>query len=347
MLPKYPNNHRNITPREEEARCTLKRKLLEDAMKHFNKGAINELRGCLTGLASLDVDADVIEQVDRFLPMLSRNQRLVATFDECRRPKRDELVIVFGSYPHQFNNLVSNNPIKRDVTDFWKFTFDDVEFACCWNDVDVIIIINIEERFDRYYSILRELVRLRAPLHKVRRVSAIVPNHRDLITAKTNHLNGTIGCLSSHIAANRMIKDSDAKNALILEDDFIFTTETGAIKKQIATFFARKYDYSICLLGSSKYGERVPLDDLVSASFQPVTNAEAYFVSRTGVVELLGCFDEALRLLKEERDPSKYAADRYWTILQDGARFLVFTDKLGFQAPSFSDIDRRYTAFFD
>jgi GR25 family glycosyltransferase involved in LPS biosynthesis len=347
MLSEYWKKLEGIAPRAEGSRLIARGKLLEDAMRHFNTGAKIELEACLAGLFSLDIDAEVIDEVDRFLPLLAKNKRLVATFDENREPKPDELIIVVGSYPHQFSNLISNNPVKRDVTDFWKFQFDEVQFSHCWDDVDVIIIINIDARFDRYYSVLRELVRLQAPLHKVQRVSAIVPSSNDLSDKGESHLKGQVGCLLSHIAAIRITNDVRARNALILEDDFIFTTETRVITTQIATFFSRKYDYSICLLGSSKYGERVRLDDLVSASFQSVTNTEAYFVSRNGAVELLRCFEEALRLLQQERDPSKYAVDRYWTILQDGARFLVFTDKLGFQAPSFSDIDRRYTAFFD
>jgi GR25 family glycosyltransferase involved in LPS biosynthesis len=316
-------------------------------MRYFNTEAVTELCACLAGLSSLDVDAEVIDQVDKFLPLLSKNRRLIATFDENRVPNPNELIFLFGSYPHQFSNLVSNNPVKRDVIDFWKFRFDEVECSYCWDDVDVIIIINIDERFDRYYSVLRELVRLRAPLHKVRRMPATVPSLTDLSTDEQKHLRGQVGCLLSHIAAIRMAQHIRADNALILEDDFIFNTETRVITQQISTFLSRKYDYSICLLGSSKYGERIPLDDLVSASFQAVTNSEAYFVSRNGAVELLDCFEEALRLLQENRDPRKYAIDRYWAILQDGKKFLVFTDKLGFQAPSFSNIDGRYTAFFD
>jgi len=66
----------------------------------------------------------------------------MAKSEPYRVPAPGELVVIFGNYPLGFRSLVVNNPIRRNVLDFWKFRFDVIESDPCWNPIDQIFIIN-------------------------------------------------------------------------------------------------------------------------------------------------------------------------------------------------------------
>ena len=89
-------------------------------------------------------------------------------FDPHRRPDPNEVVIIYGNYPHAFSNVIVNNPIDVHAADFWRFRHDRVESDTRWAGVDEIFIINVEERPDRLDSALRELTSARAPLRPYR-----------------------------------------------------------------------------------------------------------------------------------------------------------------------------------
>jgi hypothetical protein len=50
------------------------------------------------------------------------------------------------------------------------------------------------------------------------------------------------------------------------------------------------------------------------------------------------CFSKSLPALIERCDPRRFAVDRCWNQFQ-GERFLVFKSRVGFQSPSYSDIE--------
>jgi GR25 family glycosyltransferase involved in LPS biosynthesis len=269
-------------------------------------------------------------------------RKIIATSDWRRLPGEGEVIIIYGNYPHIFENIVINNPIKRHVSMFGEFDCDEVEYDARWDRVEQIYIINDDDRPDRYDSILRELVSARAPHHRITRIPAV----RDH-TAPTPLINGQIGCLSSHIEALRRAKTGGFDHVLVLEDDFCFTEEVDAHLDDLRSFLNRDEGYLVCLLATSKYGRIIPKDDLVCVSLQPCTNTAAYLVSREGLAQLLPVQEFALQNLKETHNCTKYAVDRYWSVLQTSGKFLVFHRKFGFQASSFSDIERQICRYFD
>jgi len=308
----------------------------------FEQGDKRALRDALSDKQYLNIDDDFLKSTDKFLSVLRKDKSLVASFDYNRTPKDHEIVVIFGNYPHDFRNVIINNPIRRNFVDFKNFEFDVVESAPCWTNVDAIFIINLDSRVDRYYSTMRELTRMSAPLQKVQRISAV---------RETGDFDpdcaGAVGCLKSHIKAIEMAIQLNVKHALILEDDFTFTDEIDYNKHKIASFFGRRYRYNICLLGTSKYGELIDVDDIVSASIQPCTNTEGYFVSRDGLDKLLTCFKDGLNNLIQTRDHRRFAADRCWASLQDRRTFFAFKERIGLQSPGFSDIENAITCYLD
>jgi hypothetical protein len=319
------------------------RDIIVDAANSFaDQGQIGTLRRCLSLLEHASIDENTLSWTDKFLPKMRENKKTVFTTHPERKPKPDELVILYGNYPYLFDNIIVNNPMKRNFLDFWKFQHEVFEYEPCWERVDQIYVLNLDARVDRWAAVLRELGRMGAPFQRITRVSAIQDQSTD-----DPALNGHLGCLRSHIS---MMEDALSKHfdqVLILEDDFCFTEDVEIHKADLGNFLERSYDYFVCLVATSKYGRIVARDDLVSTSLQPCTNTAGYLVSRPGMAQVRDVMKEGLHRLIETRESQIYAADRYWAKLQPTGKFLTFRRKLGFQAPSFSTIEQEISCLFD
>ena len=298
----------------------------------------------LRKLNGFPIDEMVLQSTDAFLrPWIADGRKVIATFDPDRRPARDEVIIVYGNYPHMYDNIVVNNPVKRHVSTFWKLAHDEVEYDVRWNFINQIYVINADNRIDRYDSILRELAVAKAPFDRISRVSALVSVER----THSKSVAGAIGCLRSHLAALHRARDQGFEHVIILEDDFCFTSDVEIHLQDLRSFFERDYAYWICLLATSKYGQIVAKDDLVSLTRQKCTNAAAYLISRAGILSLIPVYEAALRNLTMTGDTAHYAADRCWSVLQPSGKFFVFSRKFGFQAAGFSDIEGKITRYLD
>jgi hypothetical protein len=317
-------------------------RIVGEGAEHIARSMIQEAVEVLRKLEFATVDERTLELTDPFLPRIACGRKVVASFDPLRKPTADEVVITYGNYPHFFPNIVVNNPIKRHVSDFWTFRHDRVEYDVRWESVNQIFVINLEERVDRYDSVLRELASAKAPLNRLTRVPAFTRN-----SSGSGQEQGTIACLRSHIEALRKAQSAGYGHILVIEDDFCFTSDVEAHLTDLGTFFERDYQYWICLIASSKYGAIVPKDDLISMSYQPCTNAAGYLVSREGLERLLPVFENALDRLKATGDCASCAADRCWAVLQPSGKFLVFRRKFGFQSSSLSDIEGSISRYFD
>jgi hypothetical protein len=313
--------------------------LAEKAFKEKDRDTI------IRELSKLDgypLDEGLIRFTDRYATLIHSAKRKVGSVDSRRKPRADELIVVFGNYPYSFASLVVNNPIKRNLLEFWSFPVDDIEFEQCWTSVDQIFVLNREDRLDRWYSTLRELARMGAPLNRVTRFPAIIDR-----STTNRELNGHIGCMRSHLSILQTVRAKTLRNVMVLEDDFGFSDDIETNQASLELFFKRNYDYDLCLLATSKYGPVLPKDDLVMLSRQPCTSNSGYIVSQSGAAKLIDCFNAALGDLLTTGDAITYAADRCWSALQQGDRFLVFKRRLGFQLPNFSDITGKVAAPFD
>jgi len=337
--PARPKDLRTATTRDMLA---WRDRIVMEAAAHMERREIAQAEAWLRRLEQTTTDAWTLEMTDPYLVPIARGRKVVASFDPSRQPAADEVVIVYGNYPHMYGNVVVNNPIRRHVADFWNFRHDEVESDHRWAGVDQIFIINVEERLDRYDSILRELASARAPFDRVTRVPAVKP-----VPGDTTALGGPIACLRSHIATLRRAQAAQYEHVLVLEDDFCFTSDLEQHLTDLAAFFERGYSYWICLLATSKHGVIAPMDDLVSASFQPVTGTAGHLVSREGVERLLPVFESAIERLQATGDCTRYTADRCWAVLQPSGKFLVFRRKFGFQVANFSDIERTISRYLD
>jgi hypothetical protein len=277
------------------------------------------------------VDAAVIRCVDEVILHRRRHvehKRVVASLDPLRPVSDDEVVICYGEYPYMVENLAHTQQAFRHVRFFWDTAHDDVEYdERAWAAVDQIYVINLPHRLDRWLALLAELVRVRAPLHKVTRVDGV-----------DNAQNPSLGCADSHLAVARMAMASGFTHVLVLEDDFTFI-DHRSVSQALATFFTRGYDYDVCLLATSRFFRRVPKDDLIEVSHQECTTASGYLVSHQAWPEIVRLWEHGRSILADSGD-LQYACDRTWAPLQSRDRFYVFRKKLGFQRTSYSTISK-------
>jgi GR25 family glycosyltransferase involved in LPS biosynthesis len=320
----------------------LRDRLLAEAADCFAGERVEEGVAALRRLSLATVDERTLAGSDPFLRAIAGDRTIIATTDLARRPAENEVVVVYGNFPHSFDNVVVNNPVRRHVLDFGELPFDVVESDPRWSEVARIVVINADDRLDRFDAVMRELATARAPLDRVVRQPGVFERVMD-----DPLLDGAIGCLKGHLAALRLAAPRPGEHALVLEDDFCFTSDIDTHLTDLSSFVERGYDYAVCLLATSKYGRIEQRDDLVSESRQPCTNAAGYLVSGDHYNRLVAVQEEALARLVATRDPNRYAADRYWSVLQAEGRFLVFRRKMGFQAASFSDIERRVARYLD
>jgi hypothetical protein len=336
--------------------------LAEQAVGANDRSMLTKILWQLEGHA---INELLVKATDRYIDFLHPGMKKIASVVDGRLPTAGELIIKFGNYPIGFSNLPVNNPMRRNILEFADFKFDAVESAHCWDPISRIFIINRDDRPDRYYSCLRELARMGAPLDRITRFPACIGligigtviepivltrlaflgRLRKIKRSLSGYpwpsrtqLNGAIGCLRSHLAVVGLAQQQGLDNILILEDDFCFTDDIASHQNALSKFFERRYNYDVCLLSTAYDGLIVPKDDLVSITRQSCTNASGYIVSRDGIPKLVDCFSKALPALIARCDPLRFANDRCWNQCQ-GERFLVFKSRIGFQSPSYSDIE--------
>lgn len=332
----------NLRSASTEDMLTWRDSIIADALAYFGASETADGLDALRALELTTVDEKTLALTDPLLNQIAAGRRIVATFDPKRRPAADEVVLIYGNYPHAFANVVINNPIKRHVADFWKFKHDVVESDQRWNGIDQVFVINADQRLDRYDGVLRELATAHAPLDRVTRQAATIADR-----SQWHDAWGQIGCLQSHIEVLRKARDAKYAHTLVLEDDFCFTSDTETHLDDLQQFLRRPYVYWVCLVATSKYGPIVPLDDLVAHSHQVCTNTGGYLISRDGLGRVLSVFENALACLQANQPMNEYAVDRCWRVLQPSGKFLVFRRKFGFQNSSFSDIERSISRYLD
>lgn len=263
------------------------------------------------------------------LPMLGK---VIASFDPAREPVDGEVVIVYGNYPDWHKALPATRKMYRHVSLFGHVRHDVIESHPCWDTVDVIYILNLEERVDRYFETLISLAKVGAPLQKVYHYKA-----------QKDGLPPYAGATKNHTDVMEHFNTSGHSTCLIVEDDIVFTDDTPRVQAAISTFFQRAYEYSICFLAISRIGVREPLDDLLSLSKQECTTSSAYFLHKPTSSDVYRIAKEGLDLMIATGGTTG-CIDRYWC---SKLPMHFFKEKLAFQRPSYSNLMRSVIAHLD
>jgi GR25 family glycosyltransferase involved in LPS biosynthesis len=192
-----------------------------------------------------------------------------------------------------------------------------------------VYYINLDHRKDRRDHIERQLGMIGMP---ATRISAVYQPTR-----------GYIGCAKSHVLAVSAFLRSGATYGIILEDDFTFRNPEQA-KEQFRSLFKSDVNWDLVMLaGNIINAENGPVPFLRRVFNGQTTSG--YLVKRSFAQTLLANFKECVDLLERHqmlfrRKKSDYCIDMYWKRLQQGSRWFIFEPAMGYQAESYSDIER-------
>ncbi len=293
-----------------------------------------------------------------------KGYKIIGTCNVNYEPKIDEIVIYFGNYADDYMALPQSNKIYIHVIYLEKFIkiVDVYVYDECWNDMERIYIMTLENEFERLTETLLQLCLMNAPLNKLYIYKATKDvNMIDIyIGATNNHLHclyhmlitapapATTNTATTNTATpNPTPAPPIHKSCLFLEDDFIFTSVIEDNKKKLKSFCNRKYDYDICFLSASKYHKREDYDDLLILSKQICTTSSGYLINYKNIEKIYNIVKEGNELLKITGDSNSYCIDRYWCKLCNDNKVFIFKNKLGFQKPSQSKITGSYNCNLD
>jgi glycosyl transferase family 25 len=197
--------------------------------------------------------------------------------------------------------------------------------------IDGIIYINLDQRTDRKAFIEEELNRLGIPQEKILRLGAVF-----------DRLNGTKGCMLSHIKALELAQATGWERTLILEDDAFFIEGRETIESALSTFYeAVGSEWDVFFLGGTHLEREKTTKEtlfLIRKGFA----SHAYLIHRPYIDKLRACFLITYDIIKGHlfyAQSLQYSLDRVWVILQKEDRWYAFQDPFVVQRESPSDID--------
>ena len=197
------------------------------------------------------------------------------------------------------------------------------------HNIDKIYYINLNKRTDRREQIEKGLNEFGL---KYERFEAI-----------ETHGFGIHGCGLSHLAVFKLAKENNYENVLILEDDFTFLVSKVEFEQELTSFFDLKLPFDVLMLSynlnqgeDTEYGFINKVKDAQTAS--------GYLVNKHYYDTLIDLYEWAMPLLDQTKEHWIYANDQVWKRLQAKDSWYYFTNRIGKQAPGYSDNAQQ---FFD
>lgn len=202
------------------------------------------------------------------------------------------------------------------------------------NLFDGILYINLLQRKDRKKNILRELKKVSVDPNKVFRIEGLF-----------DELNGSRGCVYSHMRALEVAIHKGWKNVLILEDDCIFIQDLFGINSYIEEFlYAFKNDWDVFFLGTTvKYFKTTFHNNYFKVQFS--MRAHAYVVNGHYLSKLKQHYASTFSSLQQDLffiSSLHKALDRQWVDLQLKDRWYCGKKPIVEQIASFSDIEKEF-----
>lgn len=192
-----------------------------------------------------------------------------------------------------------------------------------------LFYINLAHRTDRKERLLGELEKVHYPQERIHRINAI------------RKQNGALGCGLSHIKALEKIQEMNLKEAIILEDDFVWKVPPDEVLTILHDALDQSY-WEICLLACNGYVSD-PHNHL--GKVDVCQTASGYIVRRDYVQPLLDNWRDTMTRPEnidthEAADIPENHIDQSWKTLQsqDSNVWVATQPLLGIQGESYSDI---------
>ena len=208
-----------------------------------------------------------------------------------------------------------------------------------WHEyIDVIYYINLDHREDRRIEFLGEMERMGVPSEKIIRIPAVYKPKQ-----------GDWGCSLSHVNTIDVFQMSGHKNCIVFEDDFMFVRNIIDINHVFYQMFEEhSIPYNICMVSYNIFPEYLIETEypfLMTASKASQTTS-GYIIHQDFSDSLLQNFTESASLIEKSYEFGKsmeiqhhFCIDQYWNKLLVDSKWYLFTDRIGIQRKSYSDIE--------
>jgi hypothetical protein len=210
---------------------------------------------------------------------------------------------------------------------FYNLTYNGI------NSFDKIFYINLAHRKDRKKQITNELKKMEMPSDKIIRIDAV-----------RNKYNGHIGCCKSHIKTIEKVKEMNLNNAVVLEDDFVFTLSKKEVDEKINHFFKKFPNFDMIQLTTAHKS----LEDINDKHIKKVKNAttsSGYIINKRFYNALLLDLNDAKEKMEKEmieynkknggvlkkKHQTSHALDQHWNNLQKKSNWYIFDPYIGKQ----------------
>lgn len=216
------------------------------------------------------------------------------------------------------------------------------------NLFDGVLYVNLAHRTDRLASITQELTE--NPIAK----KFISPDKIHRIDACYDKNNGAIGCGKSHCKALQMALDNGWNRVMILEDDFIWNTDTNYVIEQFQQF--SQFDsvglsWDVLLLSTNQTILDIIPDNcpsFINRVCKALTTGGYIINGQCNMHKILEAFNVAINNMESGKPRDQNAIDIHWQPLQRADKWYAFKPhNVGTQYPSYSDvlgIETNYTA---
>ena len=201
-------------------------------------------------------------------------------------------------------------------------------------NISFCIYINLDHRTDRKEHIENLLNKTDLDKSKILRFSAIKKSP------------GWKGCLSSHIKCLETCKEKNIEgNILILEDDFTFIEDLLLVNNRLKEFFNNFIKFDVLHL-SPRYANISDTKNINIKKMNSGLDSGGYIINNKHIDKLLEKF---YKCEKESINAEGYShnlrLDICWHEVQYKNNWYCFTNTIGKQIGSYSDIENKYVVY--
>jgi glycosyl transferase family 25 len=205
-----------------------------------------------------------------------------------------------------------------------------------FDNFDIIYIINLKHRVDRWDQIISEMAKMNIDNNKIVRIDGVY------------HIVGQIGCTLAHYNTMKHFVNTpdNIKNCLVLEDDFEFTHDKDFVNNLLNKFFTNNINYDVLLLSSNIIKGHSTDYDFITKIIDAQTTS-SYCTTKNFAPKLIDIFyDSSQKLLSSYNlyntiNSHTDAVDMIWKKLQPIHNWYCVNPKIGQQRASYSDIEKK------
>lgn len=206
------------------------------------------------------------------------------------------------------------------------------------NNFDIIYVINLKHRTDRLESIMKELNDMGVEPARIKRIEAI-----------HNPEFGALGCAQSHrLALSLFLKNSDYKNCLILEDDFVFTREKSYVDSTINEVISSLPTWDVIMLSANIIEAQPRIGSNKFVKILDAQTTSGYAVTKEFAPKIVEKFKDSeynmkkfFKVYHDSLVKHNFAIDMNWKSLQPSSNWYAIYPCIGKQQDGYSDIEKR------